>query len=375
MEHDGSFTKLFIINTPDNLIRNILGFRKNGELVMETEKDFEIGSENGSALEVYESCSKCIKNLGIYGKEDDEEKNGHSKKLENAEESLHLFKADLLNYEGLCDAFSCCNGVLHVASPVPGRHVSNPQLELLDPAILGTQNVLNACLKAKVEKVVVVSSGSAILWNPDWPSDKEMDESCWTDIEYAQSLDEGRSGGLTMENIERPYVDVRDLSDAILLLFENPKSEGTMVTMNSDYFLSPWEDAFSFSFNRDGIPVSNHVGDGFDSFRDNVEPLGTTLNDSYVEKKGQTMAVAMVKEMGTCQVGDVDLLPSYGGEKVGLITPSPSTDVKEMCISYYHGFDHVEISYGLNSGSYAIPNQRVNIGSNILICSQNILEI
>nr|GEY33476.1 nucleotide-binding alpha-beta plait domain-containing protein [Tanacetum cinerariifolium] len=161
---------------------------------------------------------------------------------------------------------------------------------------------------------------------------------------------------------------------------------------------------------------SNHVGDGFDSFRDNVEPLGTTLkcetpnevvqdgseeepsyaacnfpekdgsvdggeaspfpahshekdnsnfelgygSDSYVEKKGQTMAVAMVKEMGTCQVGDVDLSPSYGGEKVGLITPSPSTDVKERCISYYHGFDHVEISDGLNSGSYAIPNQRVN---------------
>nr|GEX86878.1 zinc finger, CCHC-type [Tanacetum cinerariifolium] len=162
----------------------------------------------------------------------DEEKNGHLKKLENAEERLRLLKADLLDYEGLCDAFSGCNGVLHVASPVPGRHVSNPQLELLDPAILGTQNVLNACLKAKVEKVVVVSSGSAVLCNHEWPSDKEMDESCWTDIEYAKSLDvtqEGRSGGVTMENTERAYVDVRDLSEAILLLFENPKSEGRYI--------------------------------------------------------------------------------------------------------------------------------------------------
>ncbi|PWA43648.1 bifunctional polymyxin resistance protein, ArnA [Artemisia annua] len=213
-----------------------------------------------------------------------EEKNGHLKKLKNAEERLHLFKADLLDYESLCDAFSGCIGVLHVASPVPGRHVSNPQLELLDPAILGTQNVLNACLKAKVEKVVVVSSGSAVLWNPEWPSDKEMDESCWTDIKYAKSLDqwyavsktlaeietlefakqddltvvticpsivigpmlqstinatsllllsyikeEGRSGGVTMENTERPYVDVRDLSEAILLVFENPKSEGRYI--------------------------------------------------------------------------------------------------------------------------------------------------
>ncbi|GKG34537.1 hypothetical protein Tco_0437233, partial [Tanacetum coccineum] len=63
MEHDDSFTKLFTISTHDDSIRRILGFRKNGELVMETEKNFEIGSENGSALEVYESCSKGIKNL------------------------------------------------------------------------------------------------------------------------------------------------------------------------------------------------------------------------------------------------------------------------------------------------------------------------
>lgn len=62
-------------------------------------------------------------------------------------------------------------------------------MELLDPAILGTKNVLNACLNAKVERVVVVSSGSAILVNPKWPSDLEMDESCWTDIEYAKSIE------------------------------------------------------------------------------------------------------------------------------------------------------------------------------------------
>ncbi|KAJ0851843.1 putative cinnamoyl-CoA reductase [Helianthus annuus] len=109
-------------------------------------------------------------------------KNGHLKKLENAEERLHLFKADLLDFESLCAAFAGCSGVLHVASPVP-LHV-----EILDPAILGTQNVLNACLQAKVEKVVVVSSGSAVLVNPKWPPDMELDESCWTDIEYANSI-------------------------------------------------------------------------------------------------------------------------------------------------------------------------------------------
>ncbi|KAJ0702141.1 putative cinnamoyl-CoA reductase [Helianthus annuus] len=219
----------------------------------------------------------------------DQTKNGHLKKLENAEERLHLFKADLLDFESLCAAFVDCSGVIHVASPVllqaaSGNHVPNPEAEMLEPAILGTQNVLNACLKAKVEKVVVVSSGSAVMMNPKWPADMELDENCWTDIEYAKSTqnwyalskttaemealnfgkqhdmtvvsicpsvvigpmlqstinatsllllsymkEEGRSGGDTMENIRRPYTDVRDLSEAILLLYENPESSGRYI--------------------------------------------------------------------------------------------------------------------------------------------------
>ncbi|KAK9059440.1 hypothetical protein SSX86_020142 [Deinandra increscens subsp. villosa] len=215
----------------------------------------------------------------------DEKKNGHLKKLENAEERLHLFKADLLDFESLCAAIAGCSGVFHVASPVAATHVPNPQVELLDPAILGTQNVLNACLKAKVAKVVVVSSGSAILHNPEWPSDMEMDESCWTDIEFAKSIqnwyavsktiaemealnfakehadmivvtvcpsviigpmlqstinatsllllsclrEDGRMGGDTMADIQRPFADVRDLTQAILMLYENPESNGRYI--------------------------------------------------------------------------------------------------------------------------------------------------
>nr|GEW13561.1 zinc finger, CCHC-type, retrotransposon Gag domain protein [Tanacetum cinerariifolium] len=92
-----------------------------------------------------------------------------------------------------------------------------------------------------------------------------------------------------------------------------------------------------------------------------------TGNDTIVDTFGQGDAIKVINSYGKgdgdlsqSEVGDVDLSSSYCGEKVGLITPSPSTDVKERCISYYHGLDHVEISDGLNSGSYAIPNQRVN---------------
>lgn len=48
-----------------------------------------------------------------------DEKNAHLKKLENAAENLQLFKADLLEFEGLFAAISGCTGVFHVACPVP----------------------------------------------------------------------------------------------------------------------------------------------------------------------------------------------------------------------------------------------------------------
>nr|GEV93599.1 transposase, mutator type [Tanacetum cinerariifolium] len=122
------------------------------------------------------------------------------------------------------------------------------------------------------------------------------------------------------------------------------------------------------------------------SSRDNVKSLGTTLKcetpnevlqdgseeepsyaaGNFLEKDGSVDAGEASPygkgdgDLSQYEVGDVDLPPSYGGEKVGLITPSPSTDVKERCISYYHELDHVEISDGLNYGSYAILNQRVN---------------
>ncbi|KAK2660981.1 hypothetical protein Ddye_007514 [Dipteronia dyeriana] len=110
-------------------------------------------------------------------------KNAHLMKLEKASENLKLFKTDLLDYEVLCAAIDGCVGVFHIASPVPLRGS-----ELMQPAITGTKNVLNACLKAKVKKVVVVSSTGAVVLNPYWPKDRSMDEECWSDLESCKAI-------------------------------------------------------------------------------------------------------------------------------------------------------------------------------------------
>ncbi len=54
-----------------------------------------------------------------------------------------------------------CDYVLHVASPVYIK--TNHKQKSIDEAVLGTKNVLNACLKNNIKKVVVTSSIAAIL--------------------------------------------------------------------------------------------------------------------------------------------------------------------------------------------------------------------
>lgn len=46
------------------------------------------------------------------------------------------------------------------------------QVQLIQLSVNGTKNVLNACVKAEVEKIVVVSSVGAVGLNPNWPKDK-----------------------------------------------------------------------------------------------------------------------------------------------------------------------------------------------------------
>ncbi|GJV47978.1 reverse transcriptase domain-containing protein [Tanacetum coccineum] len=64
-----SFENLFTIKTPDLATMTLLGFRKNGEPIMETIDDVD-GDEEFAELQVYEPRSEHIHNLGIYGEID-----------------------------------------------------------------------------------------------------------------------------------------------------------------------------------------------------------------------------------------------------------------------------------------------------------------
>ncbi|GMP41528.1 hypothetical protein CsSME_00011602 [Camellia sinensis var. sinensis] len=95
----------------------------------------------------------------------DPKKTEHLLALDGAKERLHLFQADLLEEGSFDPIVDGCEGVFHTASPVHFS-VGDPQVELIDPALKGTVNVLRSCAKIpSIKRVVLTSSMVAVICN------------------------------------------------------------------------------------------------------------------------------------------------------------------------------------------------------------------
>ncbi|AES64689.1 putative cinnamoyl-CoA reductase [Medicago truncatula] len=103
-----------------------------------------------------------------------------------AQSRITIFPVNILDSTAVSNAINGCSGVFHVASPCTLEDPTDPQKELLEPAVQGTLNVLEASKRAGVKRVVLTSSISAMVPNPNWPENKAIDEGSWTDVEYCK---------------------------------------------------------------------------------------------------------------------------------------------------------------------------------------------
>jgi nucleoside-diphosphate-sugar epimerase len=71
---------------------------------------------------------------------------------------LELVEADLLQEGSFDDAVEGATYVFHTASPYKVSGITDPQKELVDPALKGTLNVLSSVAKSKSVKRVVLTS-------------------------------------------------------------------------------------------------------------------------------------------------------------------------------------------------------------------------
>ncbi|XP_041994523.1 phenylacetaldehyde reductase-like isoform X1 [Salvia splendens] len=119
----------------------------------------------------------------------DSKKTQHLLALDGAKERLHLMKANLLEEGSFDSVVNGCEGVFHTASPFY-HAVTDPQAELIDPAVKGTLNVLRSCAKApSVKRIVLTSSIAAVAYNgkPRTP-EVVVDETWWSSPEVCEQM-------------------------------------------------------------------------------------------------------------------------------------------------------------------------------------------
>ena len=114
---------------------------EKGYTVHATVRSFENKEKIVPLLKIQDSMKRVIKKTG----------------------KLVLFEADLLTDGDFDHAFQECNIVIHTASPFFLRETKNPKEDFIDPALKGTENVLQSASNiATVKKVVLTSSIAAM---------------------------------------------------------------------------------------------------------------------------------------------------------------------------------------------------------------------
>lgn len=106
------------------------------------------------------------------------EKYGFLLDLPGADDHLSLFRGQLLEEGCFNEAMEGCDYCIHTASPYV-MDVKDPQADLVDPAVMGTENVLQSALDAGVERIVVTSSMAAITDAPE--SENILTEEDWNE--------------------------------------------------------------------------------------------------------------------------------------------------------------------------------------------------
>ncbi|KAH7566974.1 hypothetical protein JRO89_XS07G0002400 [Xanthoceras sorbifolium] len=163
-------------------------------------------------------------------REPEDEKNTHLYKLEKASENLKLFKAELLDYDSVSSAIVGCSGVFHLATPVPSTDVLNPEARKWY-CVGKTEAEIEALEFAKRNGLDVVTVCPSLTLGPLLQS--TVNASSIVLIKLLKDLHFLRfvhtEGYESIENKLRKIVDVRDLAEALLLIYEKPEVEGRYI--------------------------------------------------------------------------------------------------------------------------------------------------
>lgn len=177
--------------------------------------------------------------------------------------SIKYFKSDLLEKGSYAEAMKDCELVFHTASPFV-MDVKDPQRDLIDPAVLGTQNVLETANQIpSVKRVVVTSSCAAI---------------------YTDAIDcQNAPGGILTEDIwnttssleYQPYSYSKTLAEKKAWEIAEKQLNWDLVTINPSFVLGP---PLNVKANTsESFTILKQMGDG--TFKTGAPKMGIGMVD------------------------------------------------------------------------------------------------
>ena len=182
---------------------------------------------------------------------------------ENSTGTIKYFKSDLLNEGSYAEAMEGCELVFHTASPFTSDF-DDPQKELVEPAVKGTENVLTQANKtASVKRIVLTSSCAAIYTDAieleKIPSGK-LNEDIWN---TTASLD------------YQPYSYSKTLAEKKAWEINKAQEKWDMVTINPSLVMGPPLNPNATT--SESFSLLKQLGDG--TFKMGAPKLGIGLVD------------------------------------------------------------------------------------------------
>lgn len=160
---------------------------------------------------------------------------------------LKLFKADLLEDGSFEEAMKDCELVFHTASPFINK-VKDPQRDLVDPALIGTKNVLESVNKtASVQRVVLTSSCVSIIGDA-------------IDCEsFPNGLATEAFWNTTSRVDHQPYNYSKVIAERAAWEINKKQDRWDLVTINPSLVIGPGLNAFATS---ESFNIVKQIGDG-----------------------------------------------------------------------------------------------------------------
>jgi len=140
---------------------------------------------------------------------------------------IKYFKADLLDKASYAEAMEGCELVFHTASPFT-LNVDDPQKQLIEPAVQGTENVLEQANKTESVKRVVLTSSCAAIYT-DASEIKNTPKGMLTEEIWntTASLD------------YQPYSYSKTLAEKTAWEINQKQNRWDLVTINPSFVLGP----------------------------------------------------------------------------------------------------------------------------------------